>query len=180
MIHPDDAPCQCGLQWRVWRPPHGLTWNTVSDQNGDYRWLSNHMSVVKDGRAGRFIAAATFATSPSRSKPSARFGKAKPGNRALFDNSIDAIFATAPDGRVFAANQVACQTFGMTEEELIRAGRQGITDWSDPRHGPALAERARSGHLRRELGYVSPRTATVTARESAAEVSARSTGPRPS
>jgi PAS domain S-box-containing protein len=74
--------------------------------------------------------------------------------RALFDNSIDAIFATAPDGRVFAANQAACQIFGMTEEELIRAGREGITDWSDPRHVAALAERARTGHLRRELGYV--------------------------
>jgi PAS domain S-box-containing protein len=42
----------------------------------------------------------------------------------------------------------------MTEEELIRAGREGITDWSDPRHGPALAERARSGYLRHELSYV--------------------------
>jgi PAS domain S-box-containing protein len=74
--------------------------------------------------------------------------------RALFDNSIDAIFATAPDGRIFAANQAACQIFGMTEEELVRAGREGVTDWSDPRHGAALAERARTGHLRRELGYV--------------------------
>ena len=74
--------------------------------------------------------------------------------RALFDNSIDAIFATAPDGRVFAANQAACQTFGMTEEELVHAGREGVTDWSDPRHGAALAERARTGLLRSELGYV--------------------------
>jgi PAS domain S-box-containing protein len=74
--------------------------------------------------------------------------------RALFDGSIDAIFATAPDGRVFAANRAACQTFGMTEEELVRVGRDGVTDWSDPRHGAALAERARTGHLRHELGYV--------------------------
>jgi PAS domain S-box-containing protein len=74
--------------------------------------------------------------------------------RALFDNSIDAIFATAPDGRIFAANQAACQIFGMTEEELVRVGREGVTDLSDPRHGAALAERARTGHLRRELGYV--------------------------
>jgi len=74
--------------------------------------------------------------------------------RALFENSIDAIFATAPDGRVFAANQAACQTFGMTEEEIIRVGREGVTDWSDSRHGPALAERARSGLLRSELGYL--------------------------
>jgi PAS domain S-box-containing protein len=89
-----------------------------------------------------------------RKQAEAALKQSEARHRALFDNSIDAIFATAPDGRVFAANRVACQTFGMTEEELIRAGREGITDWSDPRHGPALAERARSGHLRRELGYV--------------------------
>jgi PAS domain S-box-containing protein len=95
--------------------------------------------------------------------------------RALFENSIDAIFATAPDGRVFAANQAACQTFGMTEEELVHAGRDGVTDWSDPRHGAALAERARTGHLRRELGYVRKDGTKFTAEVSSVILPDRST-----
>ena len=42
----------------------------------------------------------------------------------------------------------------MTEEEIVRAGREGLTDWSDPRHDSALAERARAGQARSELGYL--------------------------
>ena len=73
--------------------------------------------------------------------------------RALFENSIDAIFLTSSDGRVLGANRAACTTFGMTEQGIIAAGREGVADWSDSRHDPALAQRASSGEIRCELGY---------------------------
>ena len=38
--------------------------------------------------------------------------------RSLFDNSIDAVLLTAPDGRILAANPEACRIFGRTEEEM--------------------------------------------------------------
>ena len=48
--------------------------------------------------------------------------------KAIFDNSLDGIFITIPDGTILAANPAACQMFGMTEEEIIQAGRNGIED----------------------------------------------------
>ncbi len=73
--------------------------------------------------------------------------------RAIFDNSLDGIFVTIPDGTILAANQAACQMFGMTEEELIWAGRNGTVDTSDPRLKSVLDERARTGRFKGELNH---------------------------
>ncbi|MEX2117290.1 MAG: PAS domain S-box protein, partial [Bacteroidota bacterium] len=72
----------------------------------------------------------------------------------LFENSIDAIFLTSPDGRISAVNPAACQMFGGTEEEIKRAGRNAIVDSSDPRLGLALEERARTGKFAGELTFL--------------------------
>ncbi len=41
----------------------------------------------------------------------------------------------------------------MTGEELVGASRDAILDMSDPRLGPALEERARTGRFRGELRF---------------------------
>jgi PAS domain S-box-containing protein len=73
--------------------------------------------------------------------------------RVLFENNLDAIFLTVPDGRTGAANPAACAMFGMTEEEICRRGRQGLSDLDDPRLAPALEERARTGKFKGELSF---------------------------
>ena len=74
--------------------------------------------------------------------------------RAFFENSFDAAFLTAPDGRILAANPEACNTFGRTEEEIRRIGRAGLLDEKDPRLAGALVERARTGKFRGELTFL--------------------------
>ena len=71
--------------------------------------------------------------------------------RAFFENSIDAILITSPDGNIYSANAEACRIFGMTEEEIIRTGRNGIVDTSDPKLRSVLEERARTGKFKGEL-----------------------------
>lgn len=71
--------------------------------------------------------------------------------RAFFEGSIDAILITTPDGGIEAANAEACRMFGMTEEEIIKGGRDALVDISDPRLNPALEERAKTGRFRGEL-----------------------------
>jgi len=73
--------------------------------------------------------------------------------RQLFENSIDAVLLTAPDGSIYAANPAACRMFGRSEEEIKQIGR-GVLDASDPRLAPALEERARTGSFHGELTFL--------------------------
>lgn len=74
--------------------------------------------------------------------------------QSLFDNIMDAVLLTAPDGRILAANPGACRILGRTEEEICRLGRAGITDPDDPRLAAALEERSSTGRFHGELTFV--------------------------
>lgn len=74
--------------------------------------------------------------------------------RAIFENSIDGILLTIPDGRILAANPSACKIFQRTEEELCRVGRAGIVDHGDPSHSDAQTERNRFGKVKTEIMMV--------------------------
>jgi two-component system cell cycle sensor histidine kinase/response regulator CckA len=74
--------------------------------------------------------------------------------RFLFENSVDAVFLTAAEGQILAANPAACAMFGMTEEELAAAGRDRLVAPDDARHAPILEQRRRTGRVSGELTYV--------------------------
>ncbi len=74
--------------------------------------------------------------------------------RAVVDHSPYAILLTAPDGSILSANSAAELLFGRSTEEIMRVGRGGVIDVSDPRLAPALAERARSGRFHGELTFI--------------------------
>ena len=74
--------------------------------------------------------------------------------RSLFENSMDAIIVSSPEGRNYAANPAACRMLGYTEEELIKVGRDGIVDKFDPNLPGYLEERASKGKARAELTLV--------------------------
>ena len=71
--------------------------------------------------------------------------------RTLFEQSLDGILLTTPDGRILAANPAACHILGRTEAEICQAGRNGVLDARDPRLAVALDERARTGKFVGEL-----------------------------
>ena len=73
--------------------------------------------------------------------------------RPLFENSMDAVFLTIPDGRILAANPAACSMFRMEEKEICAAGREGILDTTDPAYPVLLKTRQREGKARGELIY---------------------------
>jgi PAS domain S-box-containing protein len=67
---------------------------------------------------------------------------------AVFQNSMDGILISAPDGSILAANPVACRMLGRSEAEIIKLGRAGMLDPADARIPGLLAERERSGKVR--------------------------------
>jgi len=74
--------------------------------------------------------------------------------RLLYENSMDAILLTSPDGSVQSANPAACAMFQRTEDEIIRGGRGGVVDLSDPSLPAAITERERTGRFKGELTFI--------------------------
>lgn len=71
--------------------------------------------------------------------------------RLLFEYSMDGVMLTIPDGRVLRANPAACRILGRTEDEIIKLGRNGIIDITDPRLENALKARLETGVFFGEL-----------------------------
>lgn len=69
----------------------------------------------------------------------------------LFQNSMDGIMLTSPEGPILDANPAACRIFGRSRDEILGAGREGLIDASDPRLAPLIAERKRTGKAHGEL-----------------------------
>ncbi len=46
--------------------------------------------------------------------------------KSIFETSLDAILLTKPDGSILKANSTARAMFGMTQEEIIAAGRDEL------------------------------------------------------
>lgn len=73
--------------------------------------------------------------------------------RSFYQNSMDAILLTKPDGTILSANQAACSMLGRKEEEIIRLGRDGIIDTTDERLQGFLEERMRNGKVHCEMNF---------------------------
>lgn len=71
--------------------------------------------------------------------------------RLLFQNSLDGLMLTKPDGSILDANPAACRIFARTREEILQEGRDGLIDSSDPRLSLLIAERQRTGRAHGEL-----------------------------
>ncbi len=71
--------------------------------------------------------------------------------RSLFEHTQDAILLTTPDGQILAANPAACSIFGRTAENIRRAGRDSLVDFTDPRLLGALEARRLHGKFTGEL-----------------------------
>lgn len=71
----------------------------------------------------------------------------------LFEHSLDGIMLTNPNGDILQANQAACDILGMTEEEIISRGREGIVV-NDEKLTKALRERSATGGYSGELTYI--------------------------
>ena len=76
--------------------------------------------------------------------------------RLIFENSMDGVLLTAPDGRIFDANPSACSIFGRTREEIVAAGRDKLMDTSDPALARILEERKDRGMAHGELTALHP------------------------
>ena len=110
------------------------------------RWYNVHVfSVDKESFSTVFIDVTKEKEESRKRKQSEEM------YRLLMNNSLDAILLTVPDGRILAANNAACELFGMTEQEIVSAGRDAIVDTEDPCLKLLLKKREKTGKARGEI-----------------------------
>jgi PAS domain S-box-containing protein len=74
--------------------------------------------------------------------------------RTFFENIMDAVLLTIPDGTILAANPAAEELFGYTEEEICKLGRNGLIDLEDPNLPILIKERELNGKARNEITFI--------------------------
>jgi len=105
---------------------------------GTWRWMRSRMVPVNDA-AGHFIGYNCVdrdITELKRTKEALR--RSEQRYKALFDNTGDAILIHSLAGRLLAANRVACQRLGYSEEELLQ---MTLTAIESPEDASAAQER---------------------------------------
>jgi len=70
--------------------------------------------------------------------------------KAIFENSLSAIFFTIPNGTILDVNKAACDIFGYTTDEFKKIGRFGLFDLADPNLILFLETRDRDGAAKGE------------------------------
>ncbi len=128
--------------------------NQVRCRNGELRLIAwrNAYTVDSDGKTTGTLSAGEDVTDRKQMQEDLAVSEAR--YRSLFDNNMDAILLTTPDGGILAANPEAQRIFGGTEDDLRRLGRAGVVDSTDPHLAQALEERQSTGRTRTELSLV--------------------------
>jgi len=118
------------------------------DRSGGIRNVLMSYEIIKTEKDANILSIAIDITERKKAEKALKASETRLSS--VFENSMDAILLTAPDGRIFKANPTAQRMLGMTEQEIIEAGRQGIVV-SDGRLANALKERNEKGRANAEL-----------------------------
>ncbi len=105
-----------------------------------------------DGETQMLLIEGRLITEIKKAENEVRESEAK--YRAFFEYSMDGILLLSAGGEILAANPAACRMFGMTGEELIRAGRNGIVDPADKRLEELFGEEPQKETLSGELNFI--------------------------
>jgi PAS domain S-box-containing protein len=149
LVHPEHRTAVVAALAHVEETGQGEMEYLQGTKSGDYRWISTRMFLARDG-AGKPLYRYGSARDVTEFRNAETALREKESQyRALFENNLDAIFMSVPDGTILSANPAACAMFGMTEEELCRSGRGPRV--ADENLNLAIGERGRTGSFKGEL-----------------------------
>ena len=74
--------------------------------------------------------------------------------RTFFENIMDAVLLTIPDGTILAANPAAEELFGYSEEEICKIGRNGLIDAGDSNLKILIQKRKIEGKAKGEITFI--------------------------
>jgi len=151
-VHPDDLPGVRSAWTRLEEAGKEEIEYRHLFKDGTYHWVSNYLSLIRDSAGRPLYQDGNMRDITGKKRAEEALRASESAYRALFENNMDAIFLTVPDGTVLSANPAACAMFRMTNEELCCGG--GAARVADPKLALALADRSRFGSFNGELTLV--------------------------
>ena len=156
LTHPDDLAADTAQFNRIMSGEiDGYTLNK--------RWVSKTGQVIDTTISTRAVRSAHGSVDylvvllqdiTERKKAEEALRESEERHRSIFENSLDGIILSLPDGRILAANPEACRMHGYTEAEICQIGRDGIADNTDPRLPKLIEDRFCTGRHRGEVTHV--------------------------
>ncbi|MFA4825572.1 MAG: PAS domain S-box protein [Methanoregula sp.] len=152
-VHPEDISRVLERFRHRVKGEYGANEFRLLTKDGQERYVrTNQTPMMADGVVTGFNYVMRDITGRKQAEDALRESEEK--FRLLYENSMDAIFLTSTDGSIQAANPAACTMLQRTEDEIIRIGRTGVVDTTDPRLAIAIQERERTGRFEGELTFV--------------------------
>ncbi len=147
IIHPEDTEevaRQTKLMFkskkaskRIYRMKHKVS--------GEYIWIEDHPQLLFDKEENIIGQFGTARDITESKKADELINESEQRYRLLYENSIDAVMLTKPDGSISSANPAACKMLNMTEDEICSKGREAIADRNDPRLLSMINQREQTG-----------------------------------
>jgi PAS domain S-box-containing protein len=126
----------------------------LKNRDGSFIFCSISAKTIfnTEGRPDKVIGSMHDISERKRAENALATGEIK--YRAFFENSMDAIFLTTPDGRILSANQAACRMFDYSEDEFIKTDKTRLVDPNDQNLVKLLSERELHGWVQGELTFI--------------------------
>lgn len=154
-LHPEDRQASDEISTQALRGerPYDTEFR-VMWPDGSVHWLKANGEVFRDksGAPIRMIGVNYDITQQKLAE--ATLLESETRFRALFENAIEAVLMSQPDGRILAVNPAAKKLFNLSEQEFLATDRQSIVDEKDPRISQLLQERQETGKMHGELTFV--------------------------
>lgn len=137
---------------RLFETGEPVRWEARGGQEFDSNiWYDSNASLLMDGE--RVVGAVVVSRDISvRKAMESGLVESEAKFHSLFDNALDGMFLTRPDGSILMCNSAACEMLGMSEEAIVAVGREGILV-KDELLQRALEERERTGRVTCEVHY---------------------------
>lgn len=132
--------------------PYDLELELIT-KNGVHKWVHTFgYPVIEDDRVIRLRGSFQDITQRKESEKALIDSEQK--YKAFFENSLDAMVLSNPQGDIIEVNQATCQLLGYKEEELKKLKRSDIIDPTDENLAPFLERRRSVGLAVGELRFV--------------------------
>ncbi len=134
--------------------PYQIEYRFKHKRTNQYRWLQDHFTTMLDAQGRPMFRYGTVRNITEHKLAEDKLRDSEERYRLVVENSYDAILLAAPDGSVLNANPAAARMFGMTEEEIIQAGRSKLVDINDPAFTTAINDHDRNGKYTGVLTHI--------------------------